>query len=118
MAIPAALTAHAAGGHVDARPSGPESKLFYTFMLLTDGKEPPTLLDNGLIGYFAVNRITGRVVEAVVGEESMRGETLENLQLRLRHAHCISDGLVKKYEAVSPSEIRGMSSPNNRWSGP
>ena len=119
LAIPAAITARAAGGDVQARPSGPESKLFYTFMLLTNGKEPATLLDNGLLGYFAVNRRTGRVVEATAGEETMRGETLEGLQKRLRSRHCISAALVRKYEAVSPNQVSGaLSSPNNRWRGP
>jgi hypothetical protein len=119
MGIPAAIAARASGGHVSAVPSGPKRRLFYTFMLLTDGKQPPTLLDNGLLGYFAVNRITGRVVEATAGEETMRGETLDRLQSRLRSEHCINDALVKKYEAVSPNEATGaLSSPNNRWRGP
>src|SRR5471032_73275 len=89
--IPQAVTAAQLGGKVEAMQWNPAygKDLFFYFMLLSTVSPPNTPLDNGMLGYYAVNKLSGRVVEAVVGTETMRGQELESLQANVRAKHCI-----------------------------
>ena len=95
MAIPLAEIAKNAGGKVlttdwDPGPSY-RKDIFYFYFVGTTGKgRQTTLLDNGVIGYFAVNRITGRVVEGLPPKfETIEGKVLAEMQARIRAKHCI-----------------------------
>jgi hypothetical protein len=72
------------------------SDSFYHFEVRSTppaGQEPDA--DGGLLGYFAVQKATGRVVDTVLGED-VAGPGLDVLQRTLRRKHCIGADLVKK----------------------
>ncbi len=71
------------------------STIFYT--VLTNKKQL-TLLDNGLIGYFAVNKRTGQVVETASG--ALVQSKAETLQIEIRSQHCISPEIVRKGQSI------------------
>ena len=102
MSIPDALTAKEIGGKISAIEwkSPHQSDLFYYFMLLSIASTPTTPLDNGMLGYFSVNKATGRVVN--VADEETIGKELEKLQAKLRAQHCIGHDLVLKNQIVQP----------------
>lgn len=109
MTIPEAIVAKKAGGAlevVDFRPgSSDRTNAFYFFMVMVSGKGMmTTLLNNGVIGYFAVSKKTARVVDAVAGteNESIKGKLLEQAQSKLRARHCITPAMILKYRNVSP----------------
>jgi hypothetical protein len=90
MAVPEAVTAEKMGGKLSVvawKPAHPNAS-FYYFMLLSTVSSPTTPLNNGMLGYFSVDRETGRVIN-VAGEKTV-GKELERLQARLRVKHCIS----------------------------
>jgi hypothetical protein len=53
-------------------------------------------LDNGVLGYFGVNKRSGQVVELNAEKPAVEGTALRKLQVRLRKEHCISVDLVAK----------------------
>jgi len=97
-AIPQALAAQHAGGKlsvVEWNPgSGYRAEVFYLYMLLSTKSLPTTPLDNGVLGYFGVNKTTGEVVELNSGKPSVQGTTLMKLQKKIRASHCIDRQLV------------------------
>ena len=89
MAVPEAVTAEKIGGKLSVvtwKPAHPNTS-FYYFMLLSTVSTPTTPLDNGMLGYFSINKETGRVVNDA-GEVTV-GKELERLQAKLRAKHCI-----------------------------
>ncbi len=68
--VPAAEAAKRLGGRIDAMDWFPgadfRNDVYYFYVVLTDKKQV-TVLDNGLIGYFAVNKKTGEVMETILG---------------------------------------------------
>ena len=90
--VPAAAAAKRLGGRVDAMDwlPGPDFRndVYYFFTALTDKKEV-TVLENGLIGYFAINKTTGQGVEATSGT-AVQSNALEAMQGKIRGQHCIS----------------------------
>lgn len=101
MSVPEAVAYRERGIKVTAVSwvSRHENDLFYSFMLLSSDTKN-TLLNNGVIGYFYVNKGSARVVN-VAGRE-VTGKELGELQARYRLKHCIDDALVKKNDAVEP----------------
>ena len=51
---------------------------------------------NGLIGYYGVNKNAGQVVELNSPESQVHGSELSRLQAQLRSKHCVGQGLVRK----------------------
>lgn len=105
--IPQAVIARRAGSKIEAVNWNPgpsyRKDLFFFYLLLASGSGMhTTMLDNGVIGYFAVNKVTGRVVGGPSGDQTIEGEALMRVQTKLRTEHCINQNLVDKYEATSP----------------
>jgi hypothetical protein len=96
--IPAIDAAKRLGGRIDATDWSPGSDfrndIYYFYMVLTN-KRQVTLLDNGLIGYFAVNKRTAQVVETTSGAP-VQSKALETMQTEIRSQHCISPEMVRK----------------------
>ena len=56
------------------------------------------------MGYYAVNKITGRVVEGLPPKfNTIQGKSLAKAQTKIRDDHCIDEKLVKKYKSVPPA---------------
>lgn len=95
--VPKALNAEHAGGRValvrwDPGPSY-RADMYYFYQLLSTAT-PTTSLDNGMIGYFGVNKSTGEVVELNSATPHVEGTALKQAQLKLRSRHCIDQELV------------------------
>ena len=92
--LPDVATAKQAGGKISVMPWNPGSEyridVFFFYMVSTSSSGPPVLLDNGLIGYFGINKKTGEVYEFVT-QEPVTAKALTNLQRQLRTKYCISD---------------------------
>ena len=98
-AIPDAIASTKIGGDlsvVDWKPKGYNTRKFYLFELLTTKSLPTTPLGNGVLGYFAVNKATGQVVELNSDRPAVEGPELRKLQDKLRVRHCISKDLVRR----------------------
>ena len=105
LKIPEAILIRGTGGTVeptdsDAKGTYPHS-IFYNFMLQTSNTQG-TLLDNGLIGYYAVNRISGGVVNLMLDPGEVLGPELTKAQLLLRKKHCIDPHMVDANRNLSP----------------
>lgn len=96
--IPAALAARQSGGtltFVKWDPGGGfRSGQFYFFQLLSSSTSD-TPLDNGMIGYFGVNKATGEVVELNSDKPHVEGTELQRVQKALRIRHCVTEALVR-----------------------
>ena len=97
---PQALAAKRIGGQlsvVDWSPgSGYRTESFYFYELLSTKSTDTTPLDNGMLGYFGVNKRTGQVVELNSEKAAIEGTELRRLQVRFRKEHCIGEDLVAK----------------------
>ena len=71
------------------QPTGLPTDRFLQFMV----NGPGECADGCLVGYFAVDRVTARVLDTVLIREET-GPALKALQTQLRASHCISDGMV------------------------
>ena len=102
MSVPDAVTSKKLGGKLSALTYTPphQSDSFYYFQLFSTVSTPTTPLDNGMLGYFSVDKETGRVVN--VADEDTHGKELEKLQAKLRAKHCIGPELIKEEQAVEP----------------
>jgi len=102
--IPDALAAQRIGGKltvIDWKPGHDyREDVFFFFELLSTKSLPTTPLDNGVLGYFGVNRTTGEVVQ-LDSDTWIKGATLKRLQDKLRASHCISADLVRKNRCLS-----------------
>lgn len=100
--VPAADAAKRLGGRIEAMNWSPGSDfrndVYYFYTVLTDKKQV-TILENGLIGYFAVNKTTGEVVEATL-DARVESKALEAIQRKIRAQHCISPEMVRKGESI------------------
>jgi len=102
-ATPDALWVRRRGGKIsldeyrDSSSYPPEK--FYLYEMFSD-KPSTTLLDNGIVGYFAVSKATGRVSWVVDPDEPFRGHELKRLLTRVRAKHCIGRDLVRRADAV------------------
>ena len=96
--IPAALEAKHSGGTLSFVRWDPGSDFrsgrFYFFQLLSSTTSE-TPLDNGMIGYFGVNKKTGEVVELNSAKPHVDGTELQRLQKALRAKHCVTEQLVR-----------------------
>jgi hypothetical protein len=102
LSVPDAFVARKMGGRVFAveyQPPHPKHA-FYYFMLLSTVSTLTTPLDNGMLGYFSVDKMTGRVVN-VAGENTV-GKDLAKLQGRLRARHCVGHDSVLKNRTAEP----------------
>jgi len=106
--IPQAITAKKAGGKLDVVNWNPGTSyrkdLFYFFFLLVNDKGmQKTVLNNGVIGYFAVNKIDGDVFEALV-PSIIEDKVLMKMQAKIRTKHCIGKDLIEKYQDILPTK--------------
>ncbi len=105
MKVPEVVALLQAGGKVDALEWHPQTSyahpaIFYYFVVQKSKLE--TLpLENGVIGYFAVNVYSARVVNFTTAAE-VSGAALQQLQTQLRSTHCIGAQLVQENEDVAP----------------
>jgi hypothetical protein len=97
-AISEAVSAKRIGGKlqiVDWSPgSSYRTESFYFYELLSTKSTETTPLENGVLGYFGVNKTTGQVVELNSDNPSVEGTELKGLQVRFRKEHCIGKELV------------------------
>lgn len=99
--IPAAQYAKKVGGTISALDWSPghdyRDDVFYFFVVFTS---PPTgtPLENGLLGYFGVNKSTGEVID--LNEKVVHDPALKELQKRLRTKHCVSPDEVMKNQTI------------------
>lgn len=104
-AIPQAKASQRIGGAisiVDWTPgAGYRTERFYLFEVLSTKSTTTTPLDNGVIGYFGVNKATGQIVELNSEAPSVEGKQLRRLQDMMRAKHCVSDAQVKENSALS-----------------
>lgn len=70
-----------------------DSGVSYNFMVTSTISPPGAPIDNGLVGYYAVSKVTGRVLNVALREE--KGRELVALQQQLRNKHCVSAEIVK-----------------------
>jgi hypothetical protein len=105
MKVPEVVALLQAGGKVDALEWHPQTTyahpgMFYYFVAQKSKLE--TLpLESAVIGYFAVNLYSARVVNFSTAAE-VSGAALQLLQTRLRDTHCISAQLVRENEDIAP----------------
>jgi hypothetical protein len=106
MQVPDVLAIEGAGGKVNAldwHPAGAFGRgddFFYYFALQRPKLE--TLpLQSGLVGHFAVNVYSARVVSLDTSTE-VDNAALVKLQTQLRSKHCISPQLVQENAEISP----------------
>jgi hypothetical protein len=103
LTIPDAVAARKLGSKLSAVNYDPgptySHEQFYYFMLLSSMTKA-TLLDNGIIGYFSVNKATGRILD--VADEEVLDETLAKLQAALWVKHCVSQDLILKNQTIAP----------------
>jgi hypothetical protein len=99
-AIPQALAAKHISGKISIIDWSPgesyRTESFYFYEVLSTKSTETTPLNNGVLGYFGVNRTTGQVVELNSAEPSANGSKLTKLQERLRKKHCVSQDLITK----------------------
>jgi hypothetical protein len=97
--IPGALAAEHSGGKLSAVDWSPGSgyrlDAFYFYELLSTKSLKTTPLENGVIGYFGVNKTTGQIVELNSARSSVQGAALTRMQNKIRLKHCISPELVR-----------------------
>ena len=100
--VPMADAAKRLGSRIDAMDWLPGSDfrndVYYFYTVVTDKKQV-TILENGLIGYFAVNKTTGEVMEAT-SDKRVESKALETMQGKIRAQHCISPEMVRKGESI------------------
>jgi hypothetical protein len=66
-------------------------KLFYYFEVRTANSQDA---DGGLIGYFAVHKLTGHVFDYIDGDEPIESPALAAVERKLQVKHCVSAQLV------------------------
>jgi hypothetical protein len=79
---------------------------FYVFELRTGNRRASreTILSNGLMGRFAVNKATGDVWSADADDIHVQGSELSRIQAKVRRAHCIGKELVEAEGKRGPFE--------------
>lgn len=99
-AIPQALAAKHIGGKISIVDWAPgtnyRTESFYFYEVLSSKSTETTPLDNGVLGYFGVNKATGQVVELNSEKPSVEGSELKKLQVRYREKHCVNEDLIIK----------------------
>lgn len=99
-AIPQALAAKHIGGKVSIIDWSPgnsyRTESFYFYEVLSTKGTETTPLDNGVLGYFGVNKATGQVVELNSEEPSVNGSELTRLQEQFRQKHCVGQDMITK----------------------
>lgn len=95
---PAALAARQSGGTLTFVGWDPgsdfRSERFYFFQLLSSSTSGSPL-DNGMLGYFGVNKATAEVVELNSDKPHVEGAELQRVQKTLRTKHCVTEELVR-----------------------
>jgi len=104
--IPSALYAAAHGAKVGVDSWDPGASyphdLFYFFVLY--GAGPNSGADGGLLGYFAVNKVTGTIFElSVPPGEVVTGTELAKVQKILRKLNCVDEATLRKYQSADPN---------------
>lgn len=90
---PEAVTARRAGTDVDIEHSGPTQQYpeadFFSATLVSRKPTSGSVLGNGILGTFTVNRHTGEV-ESTGDFTTVKGNELNRVRVWLLHAHCAS----------------------------
>ena len=106
LQVPEVLAIQGSGGKVEAlewQPAGAygRSSPFFYYFALQRPKLETLPLQSGLVGHFAVNVYSARVVGLDNGGE-VDNAALVKLQTQLRSKHCISAQLVQENAEISP----------------
>jgi hypothetical protein len=106
MQVPEVLAIEGSGGKVDAlewNPAGAYggSNSFFYYFALQRPKLETLPLQSGLVGHFAVNVYSARVVRLDTNTEADNAALLK-LQTQLRSKHCISAQLVQENAEIAP----------------
>jgi hypothetical protein len=99
--MPRALAVEKQGGAlwtVEWHPTSSRADLFYFFQLVGNGVQAA---DGGNLGYYAVNKITGSVIDGLL-DNAITGEALADLQGKMRVKHCVSVDSLNAYKDVTP----------------
>jgi hypothetical protein len=105
MMAPEVLAIRQAGGTVDPLEWHPpddhaHADIFY-YSLLQRPKLETLPLQNGVVGHFAVNLYSARVVN-FDNDAEVSDDSLAKMQAELRAKHCISAQLVEENAEISP----------------
>jgi hypothetical protein len=102
--IPDALAARHLGGKLSVvdwdAGSNYRTDFFYLYEVLSTKSPPLTPLDNGVLGYFGVNKSTGEVVELNSASNPVQGMTLSKMQESLRAKHCVPHQLIVRNQDI------------------
>lgn len=106
MLVPDVLAIEGSGGKVNAldwRPAAAYGRgdAFFYYFALQRPKLETLPLQSGLVGHFAVNVYSARVVSLDTDSE-VDNTALVRLQTQLRSKHCISAQLVQENAEISP----------------
>jgi hypothetical protein len=90
---PAAVAARQAGTDVDIEPSAPSEQFpasdYFVAALVSQKPTSGSVLGNGILGYFAVDKRSGEV-ESTTDFTSVNGKELSRVQAYMRRSHCIT----------------------------
>jgi hypothetical protein len=106
MQAPEVLAIQGSGGKVNAlewHPDSPygHSDAFFYYFVLQRPKLETLPLQSGLVGHFAVNVYSARVVSLDTSTEVTNAALLK-VQSQLRSKHCISEQLVQENAQIAP----------------
>ena len=106
MQVAEVLAVEGSGGKVNAlewHPAAPYGRgdAFFYYFALQRPKLETLPLQSGLVGHFAVNVYSARVVSLETNSEA-NNSALVKLQTQLRSKHCISAQLVQENAEISP----------------
>jgi hypothetical protein len=89
---PTAVAARMAGTDVDVEESKPSKEFpaanYFVATLVSQRPTRDSVLGNGILGSFAVNKRSG-AVESLANFTPVRGSELQRIQSWMRHGHCI-----------------------------
>lgn len=90
---PAAVAVRRVGTDVDIQRSRPTPQFpaddFFVAALVSQKPTDQSVLGNGILGYYAVDKRTGEV-ESTGDFRPVKGKELGRVQVWLRHSHCIT----------------------------
>ena len=84
--------------YVPGGSSRPRTDRFYFFVIYAGGGDGT---DSGLLGYYVVDKLTGRVIDDILSKD-VTGNSFGGAQEKLRSRHCITAKMVKDAEALDP----------------
>ncbi|MGB9406835.1 MAG: hypothetical protein WCA89_04815 [Terracidiphilus sp.] len=89
---PVSIAARRAGTDVDLEQSSPSKQFpaadYFVAAIVSQKPTSGSVLDNGILGYYAVDKRSG-VVESITDFTRVNSKELSRIQAWMRHSHCI-----------------------------